>query len=61
MMMSRSESSKGHPAEPHWVELRDTSGKLWAKYDPVRRVLYLRERRKEVTFDLTLYGSERLS
>jgi hypothetical protein len=56
--MSRSESTHGHPADPRWIELRDPSGKLWARYDPARRVLQLRERRKEVTFDLTLYERE---
>jgi hypothetical protein len=58
MMASRSDPTNGPPAEPRWIELRDTSGKLWARYDPVRRVLHLRGRRKTVTFDLTLYGSE---
>ena len=39
---------------PHYIELRFTSGKLAARYDPVRGILELSERGVKQYFDLTL-------
>jgi len=39
---------------PHYIELRFSSGKLAARYDPVRGILELQERGVRQYFDLAL-------
>ena len=41
--------------EEHWLDLRDRAGKLYARFDPLREVLEIRQRGETVRFQLEHY------
>jgi len=53
------ETTRSNSPQPHYVEMRDPTGRLAFRYDPIRDMIETQHRGQKFYFDLALVRTER--